>query len=374
MTRLAWILAAVLILPACTRAPVNVIGVDNPQIPAATVEGTVRETVYVVTTRESVADPTVLFGTDRVQDNPNFFRVEVSIPPEHQTGMIERPEFLPPDPRKDFLILDPEMIADKASFTRSLDRELAAQPPAQRHTMLFVHGFNTDLPLAIMRAAQFKHDTGFDGIPVVFAWASAGQAYQYVYDINSALQARDWLIDAAEAVVQTRTPGLSIVAHSMGNLLTVEAMRQDQLEDGFNSSHKLENIILASPDIDIDLFKRQLSVFPRDARKFYVLISANDKALGFSRTLAGGVSRVGNDDAEDLADLGVTVIDLTQVADTNSLNHSKFADSPEIVQLIGKRLNAGDSLSAPRRRGVAANVTGAARVLTGGGGEIIVFN
>jgi esterase/lipase superfamily enzyme len=353
---------------------VNVIGVDNPKVPAASVEGAVRETVYVVTTRERVADPTVLFGTGRVQENPNFFRVQVSIPPEHQTGMIERPEFLPPDPRTDFMILEPEIIADKTSFTRSLDRELAARPPAQRDTMLFVHGYNTDLPLAILRAAQLKHDSGFEGVPVVFAWASQAKTTGYVYDLNSALQARDWLIEAGRAVIQTRTPGLSIVAHSLGNFLTVEAMRQLQLENGFNTSRKINNVILASPDIDIDLFKRQMSVFPRDARKFYVLISANDKALGFSRSLAGGVSRVGNDDAEDLADLGVTVIDLTQVSDTNSLNHSKFADSPEIVQLIGKRLNAGDSLSSQPKGGLASNVAGAAQVLTGGGGNIVVFN
>jgi esterase/lipase superfamily enzyme len=374
MTRLAWILAAVFILTACARPPVNVIGVDNPQVPAASVAGAVRETVYVATSRQRVEDPTVLFGKGRVTDDLNFFRVEVSIPPEHQSGMIERPEFLPPDPRKDFLILDPEIIADKTSFTRSLDRELAARPVAERDTMLFVHGYNTDLPLAIMRAAQIKHDSGFDGIPVVFAWASAAKTTEYVYDLNSALQARDWLIDTAEAVAVTRTPGLSVVAHSMGNLLTVEAMRQDQLQTGFNSSGKLKNIILASPDIDVDLFKRQLSVFPKDARKFYVLISADDKALAVSRRLAGGVNRVGNDDAEDLAELGVTVIDLTQIDDTNSLNHGKFADSPEIVQLIGKRLNEGDSLSAQSSGGLISNVTGAAQVLTGGGGNIVVFN
>ena len=63
----------------------------------------------------------------------------------------------------------------------------------------------------------------------------------------------------------------------------------------FNASGKLENIILASPDIDIDVFKTQLKVFPKSKRRFYVLISENDKALAVSRRLAGGVPRVGND-------------------------------------------------------------------------------
>ena len=370
-TMIVWMVVA---LAACARPPVNVIGVDNPTVPAASVEGAVRETVYVATSRQRVDDPSVLFGADRDTDDLNFFRVEVSIPPEHQPGMVERPEVLPPDPRRDFLILEPEIIADKAGFSRSLDRELATRPVDERDIMLFVHGFNTDLVLSILRAAQIKHDSGFEGIPVVFAWASAAKAIDYVYDLNSALQARDWLIDTADAVTVTRTPGVSVLAHSMGNMLTVEAMRQAQLQGRFNRYGKLKNIILASPDIDVDLFKRQLSVFPKDERTFYVLISANDKALDLSRRLAGGVNRVGNDDAEDLADLGVTVIDLTEINDTNSLNHSKFADSPEIVQLIGKRLNAGDSLTERSSGGVLSNVTGAAQVLTGGAGNIVVLN
>ena len=48
--------------------------------------------------------------------------------------------------------------------------------------------------------------------------------------------------------------------------------------------------------------------------------------------------RVGNDDVEVLAGLGVTVLDLSEI-DVNGSNHAKFADSPEIVQLIGKRLS-----------------------------------
>jgi esterase/lipase superfamily enzyme len=70
------------------------------------------------------------------------------------------------------------------------------------------------------------------------------------------------------------------------------------------------------------------------------LISENDKALGISRFLAGGVSRVGDADPERLADLGVTVVDLSQVKDTSSIHHTKFAEVPEVVQLIGARLEA----------------------------------
>ena len=374
MIRLLFSLLACSLLISCSDAPVNIIGVDDPNHPAASVKGADTEVVYVATSRAMASDPTVLFGAERVEQHLNFVRVEVSIPPNHQPGKIERSKTVPPDPRTHFSILDPQLIEGRPAFIKAVDTELASRPSDKRDIMLFVHGYNTDLVLSILRAAQIKRDSGFEGIPVLFAWASLAKTTGYVYDLNSALQARDWLIETAVDLGKTRTQSMNIVAHSMGNLLTVEAMRQRQLLNSLNSNDKLSNVILASPDIDVDLFKRQMSVFPKDQRRFYVLISEDDKALRISSKLAGGVKRVGNDFVDDLAALGVTVIDLTSVQDTNSLDHSKFADSPEIVQLIGKRLNDGDSIT-DQPGTLATNVNGLAEVFGGtGGGLIAVFN
>jgi len=41
-------------------------------------------------------------------------------------------------------------------------------------------------------------------------------------------------------------------------------------------------------------------------------------------------------------------MDLSKLDDTSSLNHTKFANSPDIVQLIGRRLNEGDSFVDPQ--------------------------
>jgi len=75
-------------------------------------------------------------------------------------------------------------------------------------------------------------------------------------------------------------------------------------------------------------------------------VSQDDSALRFSQRIAGGVTRVGRADAEELAELGVSVIDLTEAEDSSSGSHSKFAGSPEIVQLIGNGLRNGH-FSAP---------------------------
>jgi len=119
----------------------------------------------------------------------------------------------------------------------------------------------------------------------------------------------------------------------------MEAIVTAELEGRFNSAGRLKNIVLASPDIDIDVFRSQLSQIDGSHRGFFVLTSSDDKALGFSRTIAGGINRVGDADPDELAALGVTVIDLSNIEDSSSGSHSKFAGSPEVVQLIGTGLN-----------------------------------
>jgi len=361
------------LLAGCSSPPDNIIGVDNPATPSATVDGTVRQTVYIATTRQEAEDPALLYSADREPVGLNYAKVVVSIPPNRDVGSVNRPSAVPPDPKSDFVLLDPVTYAGKPAFKSALNTSLAAQPPSGREILLFVHGYNTDLPAAVMRTAQFAHDSGFKGVPIVFAWPSRGRTLQYVYDLNSALHARDDLIVAAELAASTQASGLNLVAHSMGNLLTVEAMRQDQLLGGFNNSGKIRSIILASPDIDAELFAKQLQPFPKDARKFYVLISANDKALAVSRRIAGGIDRVGDEPADELAKLGVTVIDLTKIDDTSSLNHTKFADSPEIVQLIGRRMNEGDSFVERPGRAALQAIPDAVSVLSGRGPSLIAF-
>jgi len=43
--------------------------------------------------------------------------------------------------------------------------------------------------------------------------------------------------------------------------------------------------------------------------------------------------------------LHVDLFDLTDVKSADSMNHGKFATAPEVVQLIGTRLAAGQTLS-----------------------------
>lgn len=347
-------------LVACSGPPDAIVGLSEP----ATVGLTSHE-IFVMTTRAAVAEPAIMYGAARSQ-GINLGRITVTVPPGHLPGRLERAHSVPPDPRESFTLVDPRKYESTRSFVADVNRALRSRAPRDRSVLAFVHGYNTSYTSAVLRMGQFVEDTGFRGVPVLFTWASAGKLLDYVYDLNSALSARDDLIASSDILLTTDLRKLDIVAHSMGNLLTVEAMHQAQLQGRFNSSGKLDTIILASADIDEDVFRGQMEDFDPDDRTFYVLISEDDKALATSRLLGGGVNRVGDANAEVLAALGVTVIDMSAVSDQSSVHHTKFADSPEVVRLIGASISAGGTLeTSADAPGIVDNLTAGVLRLTG---------
>jgi esterase/lipase superfamily enzyme len=267
--------------------------------------------------------------------------VDVTVPPTHVTGQLERPTRLPPDPRREFAVVDPVVFGDERSFVAAIDRELAARPPDERRLLVFIHGYNNTASDAILRLTQFVEDTGFSGVPVVFTWASAARLPRYVYDLNSALIARGKFRDVADILVRTDAESVDILAHSMGSFLLMEGLVEAQRAGILGRRKTINHIMLASPDIDIDLFRTQVAELPREIReRMYLFVSRNDGALRISRRIAGGVPRVGAADTAELEGYGLTVIDLSEVEDSSSGSHAKFTGSPEVVRLIGYGLRS----------------------------------
>ncbi len=326
-------------LAGCGRAP-EIVGIENPEVPAASVANITRHRIFMISTRQASEAAGAFFGPDRATDL-GLASVDVTVPPVHVLGQLERPTRLPPDPRTEFTVIDPAIYATDAAFVAEVNRELAARPRGSRDLLLFVHGYNNTTTDAILRLSQFVEDTSFDGVPILFTWASAARAPRYVYDLNSALVARVELKDMANILAQTNADSVSLFAHSMGAFLTMEGLVDAQQSGRLQARGGLiDDIVLASPDIDIDLFRTQISLLPPVIRqRIFLLVSEDDAALRFSRRLAGGVPRVGAADAEELEELGVTVIDLSEIDDSSSGSHSKFAGSPEVVQFIGAGLN-----------------------------------
>jgi esterase/lipase superfamily enzyme len=324
---------------ACS-APRHLIAVGPDTLGAGT-DGTIRShRIFIATTRAPSSEPGVFFSGRR-SEKLSFATVDVQIPANHVVGQVERPRRLPPDPDKDFIISNPQTLDGKGLLSEA-EAAVRTRPRGERKLLIWVHGFNSTLTDAVLLLAQFVEDTGYDGVPLLFSWASDGRLTSYVYDINSALIARDAISEVARTLGQSSFDSIDIVAHSMGNFLAMEAIRGGSQKNVYDSTGKLANIILAAPDIDYDLFAAQVTSIPPEKRRFFVLISDDDQALRLSGFL-GRRPRVGSVDADRLTRLGVNVIDLSQVKDTSSTHHDKFTDAPEVVQLLGTRILAGDN-------------------------------
>jgi esterase/lipase superfamily enzyme len=240
------------------------------------------------------------------------------------------------------------MVTRKASylngdngFRAAVRRELASRQPKDRQVFLFIHGYNTLFAEGVYRFAQVMHDSDAPGVPVLFTWASRGDLTDYVYDLNSAAVARDELEQTLEDLANSGAREVNVLAHSMGTWLMMETLRQMPPERRKKLSQKLKRIVLAAPDIDVDVFKDQMRRVGRLDPPIILLLSKDDRALNVSSIIAGGKDRVGRygDDAE-LAALGALVIDLTNLEGPDSARHSKFAAfaaiGPRLTEVLQK--------------------------------------
>ncbi len=320
-------------LTAC-GAPRPVTGFLEPV--ATPANGATEHTILVATTRQHDPRPGTMFNGER-STSLSYAELTISVPPTHVPGTVEFAKTAPGDPNTDFVARSAEELDGDKAFLQALNAQLAQRPKGKRNVFLFVHGFNTLFAEAAYTHAQVVHDSGTTAVPVLFTWASRGEPLQYVYDNNSATVARDNLVHTMNLLLGSNAEKVNVLAHSMGNWVTVEAFRQMKLSGDVKNSGKIGLVLLAAPDLDIDVFKSQLRSFGKIQHPFYVILSRDDKALGISSFIAGGQNRVGNaTDSSELTALGATVIDLSDVQSNDPVNHGKFME----LATIGPELRA----------------------------------
>nr|WP_051158677.1 alpha/beta hydrolase [Rhizobium grahamii] len=319
-------------------------GVMTPVALTAATPNTTKVSMLVATTREPSGDPATLFNGER-SPKPYLTAVDVSIPPKRESGTVQWPKRLPPNPATDFAVTSVKEI-DTVPQGRAWFR----QNIQGGHALVFVHGFNNKYEDSVFRLAQIVHDSDMHATPILFTWPSRAQLTAYEYDKESTNYSRTAFEQALRTLAaDPDVKDITILAHSMGTWLTMESLRQMGIRDGHVNS-KIHNVILASPDIDIQVFAKQFAEMGEPRPKFTIFVSQDDKALAVSSFITGKVSRLGAIDPtvepyrSKLEAAGITAIDLTKVKG-EGLNHGKFAESPEIVQLIGKRIITGQTLT-----------------------------
>jgi esterase/lipase superfamily enzyme len=289
----AAIFCLALLVSACAGRPSQ--GVLVPT--AVSVEGTSRVPILAATTRQrSTTDPGEMFSGRRAAD-VSYAAVTVSIPPDgsRQAGDVQWPASVPGDPSRDFVTVSAGYL-DKQAFVSALSA--AAKQTGPRNVLLFVHGFNNRFDDAVYRFAQIVHDAKAQGIPVLFTWPSLGEERlrAYTYDRESANYSRDALEELLDLLSSNpNVKGINIVAHSMGNWVTLEALRARAIRYG-RIGDKVKNVMLVAADVDVDVFRTQIRRMGAPRPRFSLFVSQKDEALAFSQFIWDGVPRVGGVD------------------------------------------------------------------------------
>ncbi|WP_264211772.1 alpha/beta hydrolase [Leisingera thetidis] len=328
------------LLAACTDRSFT------PTVPEALELGTAK-TIFAATNRDPLPDGT--FGSDRTE-GVSLLELTVSIPPDHKPGSLKF-GYRNPDPSKEFTMAGRKKFGTEAAFSARLRQELAKFPPKERDVTVFVHGFNSTQAETAFRAAQLTHDIDIPGATLIYSWPSKGRPLGYAYDADSVLFARDGLELLLRNLRSSGARRIVVVAHSMGGLLTMEALRQIEIKTPGWTAGNLGGVILMSPDLDVDVFKSQMRRFTQVPQPFLIFVSRKDNILTLSQRLRGlnGRERLGNlDNIEAVRGLPVEVIDTTAFADEAESQHFVAASSPALIALLNGARQTADTFGRGR--------------------------
>jgi esterase/lipase superfamily enzyme len=339
---------------ACSGRPSQ--GVLIPVAVAA--EGTSRVPVLAASTRQrATTDAGAMFSGERA-DSVSYASIVVSIPPDstRKVGAVQWPATLPGDPARDFVTVSADYL-DKAAFTAAVND--AAKQTGRNKVLVFVHGFNNRFDDAVYRFAQIVHDAKVPAIPVLFTWPSLGAARlrAYTYDRESANFSRDALEELLDMLAQQpRVTEVNVLAHSMGNWLTLEALRGRSIRSSRSvanfKSNKVKNVLMVAPDVDVDVFRTELARMGAFRPRIALFVSRDDQALSLSRFIWGGVQRLGDVDPDqepyrtEFERDRIEVFDLTSLKSAGNNAHGRaFDEAPTVATMVRDRLIEGQTMA-----------------------------
>ncbi len=349
---------SIVLLGGCaTQSQSLLIPINQAPAGATTVD------LLAITTRAPSDVPGEIYSGERSRDVSGRI-IEVSIPPSHQRGRVELPSSPNPDPETEFAAVSVEAATPEQAWAWFEAQETDGR------VLIFVHGYNVRFADAVFSLAQITEDLPVVAAPVLFSWPSRGALLGYLYDRESATYARDaFEMVLTEAVESDNVSQITILAHSMGSWITMETLRQMSIRNG-RVSEKIVDVVLAAPDLDIDVFEQQFLALGEDRPYFTFLVSRDDRALGLSRLLAGREQRLGSIDPSQEpfrsrieATPRVAVIDLSAVSGSDAARHSKFSGSEEMLDFA--RRTMAQNAQATNERTPIGELAGAVIVTLG---------
>lgn len=349
---LAWLCCAVLVGGCALRPGPEVLTPTRVSVPGAKIV-----TIYVATTRGREIPDSNVYDSSRAR-GINYAEFKISLPPSHQPGRIEWPVGAV-DPAHDFATVEQEVL-DRDTFYKRIAREGDSRMPV--NAGIFVHGFNNNFQESLYRLAQLAADSDLKGVPILFAWPSNAKLGGYLADKDAVTYSRDQLADLLVSV--TRDPSIgkvTLLGHSMGGWLTTEALRQLRLTRHDATLRRL-TVVLAAPDIDVDVFKSQMEVIGPLSPPMTILVSRQDLALALSSRIANNRPRIGMLNVDDprvqqaALKNDLQIIDVSGLEPTDPARHDGFV---QFAALYGRLSEQGPASGLRQAGAFVANTVGA---------------
>ena len=286
--------------------------------------------------------------------------------------------------QSDHYIRSSSVIAEHTKALNTFKNELSkrVEKSSSKEVIIFIHGYNNSFDDAVKSAAQLCNDLGFNNfVCVPFTWPAGGTKgilFGYNVDRESGEFSVPDLRKTIRMVADTKVVRkIHLIAHSRGADVLASTFQQLGIEAYAQKSNtskrfKVDNIILAAPDMDIDVAYTRVrgivsdpdisygntvddrSPFYPDQLHLTVYTSSNDLALDTSKGLFGSDARLGQVKADDsgkveaLSNKSLGAVEYISVDDqADIIGHSYFLSNTsvrrDIVAIIRDHIRAGAS-------------------------------
>ena len=290
-------------------------------------------TVWYGTNRRpvDVGDRSKGYSGEREKDGDiHYGACWVAVPKSHSFGSVGSPWWKRWLTLKDDRLQVAGRLALQAvEFWEEVRRVLSECQTEDRQALVYLHGYNVSFDEAAIRAAQIGFDLKVPGLTAFFSWPSRGTFDGYPAD-ESSIEAsagpiKNFLVRLA---TESGAERVHIVAHSMGNRGLLGAVQRIQAQAAREAGVRFGQIILAAPDVDVDVFREWAVHYPSLADRTTLYISRRDRAVVLSRWLHG-YDRVGYVPPVTVVD-GIDSVEVGDI-DLTVLGHGYFAEAAGVL-------------------------------------------
>ena len=242
--------------------------------------------------------------------------------------------------------LSPERVEEgkpEKAFIQLIEAKL--KKCQKKEVFIFIHGFNNTFEYAVKTTSQLWHYMGRQGIGITYSWPSGTNG---LFGYGADKESGDFTVFHLKQFLKTlyNCPSIervNILAHSRGTDVTTTALRELHLENkqlGRSlKDMKLNNLILAAADIDVEVFAQRVIAeeVHLAPRRTTIYLGAGDRALSMSENMNLSAKRLGLMKPVDIKEHGrkllkswpsVHFIHIPQ--SFNFIGHSYFIDDPAV--------------------------------------------